>query len=369
MEQLILTKKFQNGSRYVGMQRDLDEDLFNFNWHKVDTNKINKMTAVYNFVDLFSGAGGLSLGFEKSNFKQIISSELDPDASATIRKNFPHTTHFDGYIEDVSDEQLLKAAKGHTIHVVCGGPPCQGFSVAGYRNPNDKRNLLFRQFIRVTRLLNPWFFLMENVPGILTMSNGQVKDTILKAFADIGYPNVSVRILEAAKYGVPQYRSRAIFIGNRFGMKNPYPKEILADSQYKPIESAIMDLKNHPRDPRINHEWTEHSKEYEKRIAKVKPGDSLYDTFRDAFKRQRMGEPAMAIKENHGGTHIHPVLNRVISAREMARLQTFPDDFIFEGRMKRVMWQVGNAVPVLMAKHMALALRPSLDEISKKQSR
>jgi len=250
---------------------------------------------------------------------------------------------------------------------VCGGPPCQGFSVAGYRNPRDKRNLLFKQFIRVAKLMKPWFLLMENVPGILTMSNGQVKDTIIKAFEEIGYPNVSVRILEAAKYGVPQYRSRAIFIGNRFGMENPYPKEILSEGSYKPIESAIMDLKGHPRDASINHEWTKHSKDYEKRIAKVKPGASLYDTFRDAFKRQRLGEPAMAVKENHGGTHIHPVLNRVISAREMARLQTFPDDFIFEGRMKRVMWQVGNAVPVLMAKHMALALRPSFDEISKKR--
>ena len=179
---------------------------------------------------------------------------------------------------------------------------------------------------------------------------------------------MTVRIIEAATLGVPQLRTRAIFIGNRFGLENPYPQEILASNKYVPIEAAISDLEKAPRNPENNHEWTKHSAKFEARIAAVPPGGSLYETFRDAFKRQYLGVPSMTIKENHGGTHIHPRLNRVISAREMARLQTFPDSFIFEGTMKRAMWQVGNAVPVLMAQHLATALTTSLDKVAAKET-
>jgi len=355
-----------NGCKYIRLKEKLNSDLFNSNWVEINTTrKYVLQGATYNFVDLFSGAGGLSLGFKKAKFNKVASSELDPDAHATNVRNFPNSMHFSGEIEKVTNKEILNAVNNQTIHVVCGGPPCQGFSVAGLRNPNDKRNLMFKQFVRIVDLLKPWFFVMENVPGILTISNGKVKNAILDEFSKIGYSNTSIKILEAATYGVPQYRARVIIVGNRFNLRNPYPKEILSPEEFKSIEEAIDDLKNMPRNPKINHEWTKHSAEYEKRISKVKPGESLYATFKDAFKRQRLGEPSMAVKENHGGTHIHPTLNRVISAREMARLQTFPDDFIFEGRMKRAMWQIGNAVPVLMAQHIALALRPSLEEIEK----
>jgi len=354
--------------RFSGQYSSLKEEynvhtLFNQNWFDVDTTKVNVKDSKHNFIDLFSGAGGISLGFENANFKQILSCEIDPNALATNKRNFPHSIHIGRAIEDVSDEEILEALGGETIHIVCGGPPCQGFSVAGLRNANDPRNKLFKQFVRIVNLVKPWYFIMENVPGILTISKGTVKEAILKEFHKIGYSKTSVKILEAASYGVPQYRARAIFVGNRFNEKNPYPKEIYSGDQQKPIESAIMDLVDVQRNPEINHEWTKHTKEYENRIAKVPPGGSLYGTYKDAFKRQRLGEPSMTIKENHGGTHIHPTLNRVISAREMARLQTFPDSYIFEGRMKRVMWQVGNAVPVLLAEHIALALRPSLKKI------
>jgi DNA (cytosine-5)-methyltransferase 1 len=353
-------------SRYARLMESLDNDLYNNNWVKVNTKSINRKTFKYNFIDLFSGAGGLSLGFTHANFDKKVSSECDQDALATNKRNWPNAIHLEGPIENISDEEILKAVNKKVIHAVCGGPPCNGFSVAGFRRPDDPRNLLFKQFIRVVNLVKPWYVLMENVPGIVTMTGGAVMDEIIEQFEDIGYPKMSVRILEAADYSVPQLRTRAIFIGNRFGLENPYPAEICSRNEYVPIEKAIWDLKDLPRTPKINHEWTDHSKEFEKRISKVLPGDSLYESFRDAFKRQHLGVPSMTIKENHGGTHIHPILNRVISAREMARLQTFPDSFIFEGRMKRVMWQVGNAVPVLMAEHMALALRHGLDEIRKK---
>lgn len=203
--------------------------------------------------------------------------------------------------------------------------------------------------MRVVSEIRPWYVVMENVPGILTMKKGAVLKAICEEFADIGYPNMSVAILESAAYGVPQIRPRAIFIANRFGMENPYPKIQLLPDQYKPIESAISDLPEYTAIPEINHEWTRHSAEYMERIAKVPPGGSLYESYVDAFKRQYPGKPSMTVKENHGGTHIHPYLNRVISAREMARLQTFPDSFIFKGSMKKAMWQIGNAVPPRLA--------------------
>lgn len=175
--------------------------------------------------------------------------------------------------------------------------------------------------------------------------------------------DMSVAILESAAYGVPQIRPRAIFIANRFGMENPYPKIKLLPHEYKPIESAISDLPEYTAIPEINHEWTRHSPEYMERIAKVPPGGSLYESYVDAFKRQYPGKPSMTVKENHGGTHIHPYLNRVISAREMARLQTFPDSFIFKGSMKKAMWQIGNAVPPRLAECISYGLIPYLKVI------
>ena len=146
-------------------------------------------------------------------------------------------------------------------------------------------------------------------------------------------------------------------------MPNPYPREIFERENYLSIESAIDDLRDIPRGEIPNHEWTKHSREFERRIAQVPPGGSLYETFRDAFKRQHRGVPSMAVKENHGGCHIHYELDRVLSARELARLQTFPDDFVFSGRFKRAYWQIGNAVPCLLAHHIALAVRAQLEAL------
>jgi DNA (cytosine-5)-methyltransferase 1 len=162
--------------------------------------------------------------------------------------------------------------------------------------------------------LQPWYVVMENVPGILTMKQGEVKESIFAAFEEIGYAAVSVAILESAAYGIPQIRPRAIFIANRFNLPNPFPLPQLTPDQYKPIESAIADLPEWERIPEINHEWTNHSAKYMERIAQVPPGGSLYKSYADAFKRQYPGKPSMTVKENHGGTHIHPYLNRVISA-------------------------------------------------------
>ncbi len=350
--------------RYERLQRELEENDDNPYKIYVDVKSPSKSAIKYNFMDLFSGAGGITQGLSEAGFKPIASVETNPIASQTYKRNFPECHHFCGDIQDFKSIEWLKQIDHCPIHIIAGGSPCQGFSVAGRRDPNDPRNNLFYEFIRIVSEIKPWYVVMENVPGILTLKKGKVKQAIFDAFKSIGYRAISVTILESAAYKVPQIRPRAIFIANRFNLKNPYPKAQLLPEQYVSIESAISDLPEYTRIPEINHEWTRHSQEYMQRIAKVPPGGSLYKTYADAFKRQYPGKPSMTVKENHGGTHIHPHLNRVISAREMARLQTFPDSFIFEGSMKKAMWQIGNAVPPLLVKNIGYALIPYLNQIA-----
>ncbi len=350
--------------RYDRLQRELEKNDSDPYKIFIEVAPAPQALSHYTFVDLFCGAGGMTQGFVQAGFQPLASVEMTPIASATHRKNFPNCQHFCGDIATFDSQKALEKMGSPEVHLIVGGPPCQGFSVAGKRDPNDPRNHLFREFIRVVSEIKPWYVVMENVPGILTMKKGMIKQEITDAFVSIGYPYVSVAILESASYGVPQIRPRAIFIANRFGMSNPYPKPQLSIAEYKPIESAISDLAQWEPIPEINHEWTRHSPEYMERIAKVPPGGSLYETYLDAFKRQYPGKPSMTVKENHGGTHIHPYLNRVISAREMARLQTFPDSFIFEGSMKKAMWQIGNAVPPRLAECIGYALIPYLNTIA-----
>lgn len=346
-------------SRYSRLRGDLDQSIFNSNWYEADTDRVG-IDHELTFADVFSGAGGLSVGFRQACYAKLFSVEINQYASATIRRNFPGSLHFEKPIEEITSEDMLDALSGRPLDVLAGGPPCQGFSVAGARRIDDPRNKLFLEFCRAVEVCQPKYFVMENVPGILTMQKGAVMEAILRRFEEIGYPNVSVRVLEAAEHGVPQLRTRAIFIGNRLGEKNPYPKPTHSRTSYLSINDAIDDLKNAPRSASNNHEWTNHSSEFEQRIAKVPPGGSLYETYRDAFKRQYSGVPSMAAKENHGGVHIHYEKNRVLSARELARLQTFPDDFFFDGGMKKAYWQIGNAVPCRLAEKVALALRHAI---------
>jgi DNA (cytosine-5)-methyltransferase 1 len=318
----------------------------------------------FNFIDLFCGCGGLTQGFFQAGMNPVGSVEVVEIAANTHKLNFPNCNIYNGDIKDIEPKKYF--GKKNVIHLVIGGPPCQGFSVAGKRDPNDPRNKLFYEFVRVVDELKPWYIMLENVPGILTMKKGKIKEAIIKEFENIGYNNMSVSVLESANYGVPQFRPRAIFIANRFDLPNYYPNPQLSREEYVPIESAISDLSPDVPSPKINHEWTKHSKEFMERISKVPPGGSLYETFFDAFKRQYPGLPSMTIKENHGGTHIHPYLNRCISAREMARLQTFPDSFLFIGTMKKAMWQIGNAVPPLLGENIGKALITGLNRVVKK---
>lgn len=359
-----MAQRRANVDRLSNLRKKIDQKITNYNREFVDSTKI-KPGSGFNFIDLFGGAGGNSLGLVQAGFNPLLSVEIDHDASETYRMNFPSSQHFEGDVRDVSGGRIRDAVGDKTVHIIAAGFPCQGFSIAGNQEIMDTRNELYLEVIRFSKILKPWYVIMENVPGIINMAKGRFVDSIINDFDKTGYPGMSVSLLESAAYGVPQIRPRAIFVANRFELSNPYPKPILSVEEYVPIEDAIGNLKDVERNPESNHEWTLHTEKMEKRLANVAPGRSLYESYVDANKRQYRNLPAMTIKENHGTTHIHYELNRTLSAREMARLQTFPDSFKFYGRMKRVMWQVGNAAPPLLFKHLGLSLLPNLDKIRK----
>ena len=156
-----------------------------------------------------------------------------------------------------------------------------------------------------------------------------------------------------------------IFIGNRIGVKNLHPMPILAPENYKTTGEAIADLMIHPEDPAFYHVTTKHSLEMMARMAALPEGKSLYKGYSDAWKKCPWNEASCTIKENHGGVNIHPKLPRVLTAREMARLQSFPDDFIFEGKKAKQLVQIGNAVPPLLGKAIGLAIRMANNDFRK----
>ena len=162
---------------------------------------------------------------------------------------------------------------------------------------------------------------------------------------------------EVNNYYTPQKRERVIFIGNRKGLKNYHPMPILQTSQYITTGAAIVDLMDMPENKAFNHVPTKHRPDMAQRMLELPEGQSLYKGYSDAWKKCPWNEASCTIKENHGGVNIHPRLPRVLTAREMARLQSFPDDFIFEGPKNKQLVQIGNAVPPLLGKAIGLAVR------------
>lgn len=180
------------------------------------------------------------------------------------------------------------------------------------------------------------------------MLGGMVEQKNLSDFRSIGY-EMNVTTLCAADYEVPQ--------------KNYHPEALLSPDEYKTTRGAIADLMDHPEDKAFNHVPTKHKPEMEKRMLECPEGQSLYKGYSDAWKKSPWNEPSCTIKENHGGVNVQPKLPRVLTAREMARLQSFPDDFIFEGPKNKQLVQIGNAVPPLLGKAVGLAVRKSAGDI------
>ena len=333
------------------------------------------------FIDLFSGAGGFTDGFEKAGFQSVFAVDSWSDAATTYRYNHPQTTFLEKDIRKVEPLKVLKELKlkKEDIDAIVGGPPCQGFSMAGKRNVGDPRNQLFREFVRIIHKTEPKFLVMENVKGLLTMvtlKGEKVIDIIEQEFRDIGY-EVTYKTLNTAEYGVPQKRERVVFIANSIGLHNGilFPKKTHGpDSEEKKpfvtVKEAIMDIakKNDP-DDKWNHKPMQHNKKVQKRFSMIPPaGDMAKDQSflprklrRKAYafncKRLALNEPSVTLIPGHYAFPVHPTLPRTITVREAARLQTFWDERIFFGRRDSQALLVGNAVPMLFAEAIASRFR------------
>lgn len=253
---------------------------------------------------------------------------------------------------------MKEQLQGRKLNIIAGGFPCQGFSMAGKRLIDDPRNTLYKQMLNMVKHLKPDFVVGENVPGLRYMQQGAVERQIVEDFKKAGYA-MQVAILCAADYGVPQKRHRLIFIGNRIGKTNHHPLPLLDPVQYKTVQDAIADLQHQKDNPAINHEYTNHDARMRQRISKVKEGEGLSKKYKDSYRRLWWHRPAITIKANNGAGCIHPKQHRVITAREMARLQSFDDAFIFKGSKTAQQLQIGNAVPPLLAKAIALGIKKS----------
>lgn len=327
----------------------------------IDGWKNKKQRNGLNFIDLFSGAGGLSCGLVMAGYTPIGSVEIMDQAVATYKYNFVDKMGFEENVEtrDIRDKNVKKdlynSVKGKSIDLIVGGFPCQGFSMAGNRIVTDKRNTLYLDMLEIVNNLKPKVVVMENVPGLRSMLGGKVEEKIINDFEKIGY-KINVTVLNAADYYTPQTRRRVIFIGNRIGVDNYHPKPILKTNEYITTKEAIQDLMKKKPNTLFNHIPTKHSDEMQKKLLAVKEGESLYKNYSDSWKKCPWNKPSCTIKENHGGVNIHPKLPRVLTAREMARLQSFPDDFIFQGSKKWQLTQIGNAVPCYLGKAIGLAV-------------
>ncbi len=336
------------------------------NWADISSEWQQPHLSQMTFVDLFCGAGGLSKGLEMAGLHGVCGLDFFKEAGQTYQRNFHHPFVFGDITLQESKDKFYATVKeqlaGRHLNIVAGGFPCQGFSMAGNRIVDDPRNSLYKEMLEIVRNLQPDFVICENVKGLRSMLNGAVERKIIEDYKAIGY-EMNVTTLCAADYYTPQKRERVIFIGNRMGLKNYHPQPILSPDRYVTTGQAIADLIDHPEDAAFNHVPTKHSPEMEKRIIECPEGQSLYKGYSDAWKKCPWNEASCTIKENHGGVNIHPKLPRVLTAREMARLQSFPDDFIFEGKKNKQLVQIGNAVPCLLGKAIGLAVRYSAGDL------
>lgn len=344
-------------------------------------------------IDLFSGAGGLSLGFIKDGYTVTKAVEFEESIANTYKMNHPDV---DMIVDDIKNIDQSGIFQSGDANVIIGGPPCQGFSMAGARIRNgfmdDPRNYLFKHYFNVVKAVKPEVFVMENVKGIQTMQNGQIFKEILRLFSDAtlldGKPyHVFYRVIRAVDFGVPQKRERIIIIGTT---KNDVDFESLWEKTKKQIRNeiptffdfvtvgdAISNLRDaaeaevieNPNpitnyqqylaansDKLQNHTKTRHSKVAIERMKKVNNGENFTVLNEDiksvhsgSYGRLSWDEQAPTITTRFdtpsGGCFTHPEKDRTLTPREAARIQSFPDDYVFYGNKTSIIKQIGNAVP------------------------
>jgi DNA (cytosine-5)-methyltransferase 1 len=335
------------------------------------------------FIDLFCGAGGISVGLSRAGWTPLAGVDLNPNASATHRHNFPNIPHIEA---DLSSRTILDEIAGQYEHtnlgIIAGGPPCQGFSVfgkrrfvntRGYDAHGDPRNKLVFNFIEIVRRTQPRWFIMENVPGLANLDDGRFLDLVIKDLKEAGYSQCEARVLNAADYGVPQLRRRLLVIGNRTGHIIPWPKRKFFaapkdwQDPYRTVGEVISDLATPASLQRFScHVPMNHKPLLVERYRYIAEGGRLdvsalpshlkagYRTnevknYSHVFKRLHRDRPANTMVPGHNAFPIHPWLDRALTVREAARIQTFPDDIEFLGSRQEQCIQVGNAFPPLLA--------------------
>lgn len=297
------------------------------------------------YVSLFSGGGGLDLGFEAAGFEPAVCLDHDPVACETLKHNRPE---WNVVCDDIRNFDARPYAGAD---VVVGGPPCQGFSAAGKGDPSDPRNFLWAEYMRVVEEVQPRAIMLENVSALTHKRNGDHLTGIMAALEAQGY-DFAYRVLNAADYGVPQARRRLIVIGTREGVAS-LPEPTAAGSPVT-VQEAIGDLVDRPADPAINHVPNKHAEHVAARWENLGPGEVDPN-----YRRARLdpSKPSLTIRAGGGygpkGDHlagfhppIHPTLPRQLTVREAARIQSFPDDWFLCGPKTIQGRQIGNAVPV-----------------------
>lgn len=336
--------------------------------------------------DLFAGVGGLSQGFIKAGFSIDLAVEFDSSIAKAYKLNHPDTKV---YNEDICNMDFSKIHKQHpNIDVVVGGPPCQGFSQKGKRlKLDDPRNFLFQRFVDFVKEFKPKYFVLENVPNIITTADGFFKEQIISAFSALGY-NLSCGVLCALDFGIPQDRRRAVFIG---AFNEPAPSLPISNGKKCNIAQAIYDLpfiksgegveiSSYDKAPSSeyqielrsnetilhNHIATNHSKSALAKLALIPKGKGKEVLPKELLTKSiysgtwcRLLEDGYAptittrFDTPSSGRFTHPILDRCLTIREAARIQSFPDSFVFYGNRTSQMKQVGNAVPPLLAYEIA----------------
>jgi DNA (cytosine-5)-methyltransferase 1 len=332
------------------------------------------------FIDLFAGAGGMSIGYEKAGFKLVAATDWDHWCCETLKANHKDSFVYEGDIEKIDLDDFSGKLPVKEIDLIVGGPPCQGFSQLGKREKTDPRNQLWRQYMRFVAYFRPKVFVIENVPQLLTSEEyPQIKEYAEK----LGYI-IKEKVLHAVDYGAPQKRKRAIVIGSRIGAPvHPEPTHVngqkisLLTQNLKPwktVRDAIGDLPLIPNSENwhIGRNPTPMSL---MRYKAVPPGGNRFDLpidltpecwkrkvsgSTDVFGRLEWDKPSLTIRTEfykpEKGRYLHPEAHRPITIREAARLQTFPDDYVFVGSKVQVAKQIGNAVPCELAYEIGLQL-------------
>ncbi|CUP05463.1 modification methylase Sau96I [Clostridium baratii] len=333
----------------------------------------------YNVVELFAGAGGLALGLEQAGFNAKALVEIDKYAAATLRKNRPEWNVIEDDIINVSEEGIKKYFNSDNIEIdlLSGGYPCQAFSYAGHKmGLEDVRGTMFYYYAKVLSELKPKVFLAENVKGLVSHDNGKTLNTMIDVFSQIGY-KVKWKVHSALDYGVAQKRERIIIIGIREDLSKIHDYKFPKEYKYKPtLKDALKDV---PESEGASYPdkkkkildlvppggcWVDLPEE----IAKEYMGKSYYSGGgkRGMARRISWNEPCLTLTcspAQKQTERCHPDETRPFTTREYARIQSFPDEWKFEGSMGQVYKQIGNAVPVGLAKAIGLSIIDYLNTV------